>query len=167
MTLSSSGAAPLYDAQLRIDEIMDFGYPLATLASGAPLPPSGVRFDVTFSGTVTGPHFTGAVVGVDYLSVRADGRLELHLHARVRTDDGARLAFAGTGLAVARHDAGPLPVFEQVSLHSSDARYLWLNGLPIWGQGTIDLAHVALRVRGFTDAEVLASALQRVRRSPA
>ena len=161
MTLSTPVAAPLYDAQLHIDEIIDFGYPLAALASDTPLPPSGVRFDVTFSGTVAGTGLNGAVVGVDYLSVRADGRLDLHLHARVRTDDGARLAFVGTGIAIATRGAGPLPLFEQVTLHSTDARYLWVNGLPIWGHGTIDLSRAELRVRGFTDPDVLAGALQR------
>lgn len=167
MTSPFPDAAPLYDAQLHIDEIVDFGYPLAALASGAPVPPGGVRFDVTFSGAVTGPRVTGSVTGVDYLSVRADGRLDLHLHARVRTEDGASLAFAGSGLAIPRRDPGPLPVFEQVSLHSSDSRYLWVNGLPIWGRGTIDLARAELQVRGFTAADVLVSLRQRVPASPA
>jgi hypothetical protein len=112
MTSPPPIATPLYDATLRIDEVIDFGYPLAALASGAPIPPSGIRFDVNFSGTVRGPRLTGAVGGVDYLSVRADGRLELHLHARVRTEDGASPAFVGTGLAIARRDAGPLSLFD-------------------------------------------------------
>ena len=134
MTLSSPAATPLYDAHLHVDEIIEFGYPLPALASGTPLPPSGVRFDVSFSGTVAGTRLNGSVVGVDYLSVRADGRLDLHLHARVRTDDGARLAFIGTGIAITTGVAGPLPLFEQVTLHSTEARYVWVNGLPIWAR---------------------------------
>jgi hypothetical protein len=35
-------------------------------------------------------------------------------------------------------------------LHSSDARYAWVNALPIWGHGTIDLTRGELVVTGFT-----------------
>jgi hypothetical protein len=33
--------------------------------------------------------------GVDYLSARADGRVEIHIHAQITTEDGKKIALYG------------------------------------------------------------------------
>lgn len=147
---------PLYDVRLAIVATSDFGYSLQALISRSPpLPPSGARFDVAFDGTVEGPRLSGTISGVDYAHVRADGRMELHIHGRVVTSDGAPLSFSGGGVAIPDPSTGLLRMYESATLHTSDPRYLWVNGLPIWGTGTIDIARGEIRVTGFTSAASL------------
>jgi Protein of unknown function (DUF3237) len=57
------------------------------LSGAAAPPPQGARFDSYVEGTVTGPKLKGTVKGVDYANVRADGRLQLHVHAGITTED--------------------------------------------------------------------------------
>lgn len=153
------GATPLYEARLTIVATRDFGYPLEALRSrSTPVPPSGARYDVEFVGTIEGERLTGTVSGVDHVYVRADGRMELHLHGRVVTADGAPMAFSGSGVAVADPASELVRIYDSATLHTADPRYLWVNALPMWGVGTLDLARSELRVTGFTGPDAAAIA---------
>jgi hypothetical protein len=95
------------------------------MAGAAPPQPDGARFDVPFEGTSSGPKLKGRVAGVDYLRIRADGRFELHIHAEITTDDG-----------------------QKISLFTSSKAYPWVNGLQVWGTGTVDLGEQVVRIKG-------------------
>lgn len=140
----------IYDARLAIVGVTEFGYPLQALTSGSSAPPAGgARFDVAFEGTIEG-RLNGKVSGVDYVNVRADGRIDLDIHGRIETTDGAALSFHAAGLAIPDPGGGGFRLFETPSIQSSDPRYSWLNALPIWGRGTFELARGEIRAKAFT-----------------
>ena len=67
----------IYEYDLDITQVTDYGFTLEDVLSGkASVPPQGVRIDVAFEGRATG-RLAGHVNGIDYLRVRADGRLVL------------------------------------------------------------------------------------------
>jgi hypothetical protein len=63
--------------------------------------PSGTRLDIPFEGTATSSHWDGElpVRGVDYVTIRADGNMDLDLRARIGQGKGM-VAYRGTGLSV-------------------------------------------------------------------
>ena len=80
----------IYEADIQFTGMVEFGVSMEALSSGkAPLPLEGARFDQTFQGDLHGPKLRGKISGTDHLHVRADGLFQLHLHARVTTEDGA------------------------------------------------------------------------------
>ena len=52
------------------------------------IPPQGARFDAYFDGEIEGPRLKGRVSCADYIHVRGDGRIQLHIHGEITTDDG-------------------------------------------------------------------------------
>jgi hypothetical protein len=93
----------LYEYTPTITQVVDYGVPMEALMSGQASPPAeGARFDVYFEGPVNGMKLNGSVKGVDYLHVRADGRLKLDIHAEITTEDGKKIALAADGVALAR-----------------------------------------------------------------
>jgi hypothetical protein len=84
----------IYEHTVDIMQLTEYGVALDRLLSGAAPPVEGARFDVAVEGTATGPKLKGTVKGVDYLYVRADGRIQLHFHAGITTEDGKKLALA-------------------------------------------------------------------------
>jgi hypothetical protein len=140
---------PLYEAQLQITSVTEYGVALADVLAGAtPPPPEGVRLDIAFEGVVTGARLAGTAVGVDHAHVRADGCTELHIHARITTADGANVALVadGVGTPVA---GGVVEIREAARLHSSDPRYRWVNARVLWGTGTVDVARREIHLRAF------------------
>ncbi|HEX5760367.1 MAG TPA: DUF3237 family protein [Thermoanaerobaculia bacterium] len=103
---------------------------------------------MAFQGPIEGARLRGTASGVDYARVRGDGRMDLHIHARIATGDGAAVSLSGGGVAVPDPASGLLRLYLTVTLHSSDARYAWLNGLPVWTTGTADLARAEMQVAG-------------------
>ena len=63
---------------------------LEAVMSGQAPPAEGARFDVHFEGPVTGPKFSGSAKGADYLHIRADGRIQLDIHAEITTRTARR-----------------------------------------------------------------------------
>ncbi len=89
----------IYEHEMQIKQVTEYGVPFDKLLSGAAAPPpEGARFDLHVEGTVTGPKLKGTVKGVDYVNVRADGRLQLHFHAEITTEDSKRIAFFADGV---------------------------------------------------------------------
>jgi hypothetical protein len=41
---------------------------------------------------------------VDYVTVRADGRIDLDIKAEITTDDGEKIAFAASGVGIPQPD---------------------------------------------------------------
>ncbi len=144
-------ASLLYEGEYRRTAQVDYGATLEALVSGAvPIPASGARVDIHFEGKLQGPRLNGYLTGVDYLLVRADGRCDLNMHARIDTADGARIAFWSDGIFVPPTDgSGIAQIRENVRLTTADPRYQWVNMLQIWLTGYIDLAAEAIYAKAY------------------
>ena len=137
----------LYEYTLQVTQVTEYGVSVEAVASGQAPPAEGVRFDVHFEGPVTGPKFSGSAKGVDYLNIRADGRIQLDIHAEITTEDGKKIALAADGVLM-----GAPPVFElreNVTLTTSHPEYTWVNTIQIWATGTADLAKGEIRLKAY------------------
>ena len=140
----------LYDAAVSFTEIVEYGMSLESLLTGsASLPLAGARFDVHFRGVLRGPRFSGSLVGVDYLHMRADGRGQLHIHARITTDDNHNIAFFADGVVFPQEGATVWQLRENVSFTTAAASCEWLNQLQGWGQGTVDPGKGEIKVKAY------------------
>ena len=130
----------IYEYDLDITGATDFGVSLEAILSGKEaVPPQGARIDVAFEGRASG-RVSGKVRGVDYLRVRADGRIDLDIRATIETDDGHRIALSADGVAVAQPGNAVVALRENVSLTTASAQYAWVNSRQIWAPGTVNLA---------------------------
>ena len=112
-------------------------------------PPQGARFDGAFEGPVTGPKLTGTLRGVDYLTLRADGFFQLHIHAEMAPASGEKIAFFADGVATPREGNPVADLRENVSLSTACEAYAWVNALQIWAIGTLDLAEQVVHIKGY------------------
>lgn len=138
----------LYEYTAHFTDVVEYGTSMEALMSGqAAPPPEGARFDVSYEGPITGPKLAGAIKGVDYLQVRADGRFQLHIHAEITTDDGKKIAVAADGVGM-----GAPPVMqlrENATLTTSAPEHCWVNTIQIWGTGTVDVSKGEVRIEGY------------------
>lgn len=138
----------LYELTLQVTRVVEYGASLEALTSGQAAPPAeGARFDVYFEGPVAGTKVSGSLTGVDYLYLRAGGRLELHVHAEITTDGGQRIAVAADGVAMG--EAPVLQIRENVTLTTCHPEYSWVNPIQVWARGTVDLAKGEIRLAGY------------------
>jgi hypothetical protein len=137
----------VYDASVQITKIIDYGVKLEEALGRTELPPAGVRFDVEFEGTSSGP-LSGTVHGVDYLYIRPDGRLELHIHAVITAKDGERVAIHAPGVGTVNAD-GTAGFTEYVTAHTSFEQYAWLNQTALRGTGLVNLATGSISVQTY------------------
>lgn len=148
--VQASSLEHLYHVHARITEVVEFGTPLQPLLSGEiPPPASGARFDVHVEGTLSGPKLQGKLTAVDYVTIRADGRMELHIHGVASTDDGAKIAVFIDGLGTLVPAAGEIRLHEDVTLHCTDVRFKWVNTLAIWARGVVDLQTMEVHVDAY------------------
>jgi hypothetical protein len=120
--------------------VTDYGVSLDSILAGKEkVPPQGARFDVAFEGNATG-RLSGRVRGVDYLRMRADGRMDLDIHATIETSDGVRIGLSADGVAVLRPGEQVADLRENVSLTTAAGSYAWVNTRQIWGAGSVNLA---------------------------
>src|SRR3990172_10307978 len=94
----------IYEYDLDVTGMTDYGVSLYAILSGKEkkkIPPQGVRIDVAFEGRAIG-RLAGRVRGIDYLRIRADGRIDLDIRAIVETTDGHRIALSADGVATPR-----------------------------------------------------------------
>ena len=130
----------IYEYDLDVSGITDYGVSLDAILSGKEkLPPQGVRIDVAFEGRAVG-RLAGRVRGVDYLRLRADGRVDLDIRAIIETDDGYRIALSADGVGVPRAAEPVADLSENISLNTVAKDYAWVNTRQIWGSGTVNFA---------------------------
>jgi hypothetical protein len=130
-----------YVPHLTIFEVVEYGVSADAVLSGNESPPSeGARFDFHLQGEVVGPNLEGSLKGVDYVAVRADGRVELHIHACITTSKGERIALIAGGIAFRKDASHILELRENVTLLSNHRSLSWLNGLQIWASGKVDMS---------------------------
>lgn len=141
----------IYKAAVRFVGTTEFGASMGAFASGqTQIPPGGMRFDQEFEGDLLGPRIEGTIHGIDYLNVRADGLFQMHLHARVRTRDGANIALSSRGISVHIPDDPVGHVRSAVSLFSSDTRYQWVNRLHLWAMGPMDPMNGTATIKAYS-----------------
>lgn len=137
----------IYEVVAPFTGITDYGIDVQAILSGAQAPPSeGARIDFAFQGTFCGERLAGTVAGVDYAHVRADGRADLHIHATLTVQDGARIAFFADGVALPGPD-GVWQLRENCRFLTSFAAHRWLNAIQAWGIGTVDLGRGEVRIK--------------------
>lgn len=140
----------LYEAKVKFTGVTEFGVSMDSLMGGeTPPPPEGARFDVAFEGSTVGPKVNGSILGVDYVHVRADGRFQLHIHAEITTDDGAKISVFADGVGLPRENSPIADLRENVTLTTSSEAYSWVNRLQVWAKGTVDLEKQEVEVKGY------------------
>lgn len=140
---------PLYEYTASLTRRTDYGLDLdEVLAGEVPIPPNGLRVDLHFEGEVRG-ELAGRIEGVDYLNVRADGRMELDIRATLTTEGGAKLALAAGGVVLPAEGTPVARLRENVRLSSAHADYAWLNPLEVWAVGEADMEARTVTLRGY------------------
>lgn len=140
----------VYEAAAHFTNMVEYGPSLQSIIEGkAGPPPEGARFDASFEGTLTGPKLKGKVHGVDYVSMRADGRVELHIHAQVDSADGAKISLFADGVGTLDPKAGILHLRENATLRSNAPAHSWVNTIQIWAEGKVDFAKGEIKVSGY------------------
>ncbi|MPZ54004.1 MAG: DUF3237 family protein [Acidimicrobiia bacterium] len=89
--------------------------------------PAGMRIDFPFEGKAMGPHWEGErpVSGVDYVTVRADGNMDLDIRGTI----GAKretIGYRATGVSIANDDGSANPQ-ELVTFQTGNEDFAWLN----------------------------------------
>jgi hypothetical protein len=139
----------IYEMELDLTGVTDYGLSMDALLTGREaVPLQGARFDLAVNGSSKG-RLAGRAHGVDYLQVRADGRMELDLHLTVETDDGRRIALSGGGQAAPRNGEPILDVFGNIRLSTACKEYAWVNERQIWSVGTASLVTGKILVEAF------------------
>ena len=69
----------------------------------------------------------GRAVGVDYITLRADGRIDLNIQADITTDDGEKIALAASGVAIPKPGSPVVALRENVMLTTASETYAWVN----------------------------------------
>jgi hypothetical protein len=142
-------AEQLYEYTAQVAGTVEYGASLqAILAGETPPPPGGLRVDVAFEGPVTG-RLNGSVVGVDYLNLRADGRIDLDIRGDITTSDGEKIALAASGVAIRRGESMVFSLRENVQLTTASESYSWVNPLQVWGVGSVDLGTGKINITGY------------------
>jgi hypothetical protein len=139
----------IYEYDLDVRGASDYGVSLADILAGkVKVPPQGARVDVAFEGRAKG-RLSGRVRGVDYLLIRADGRVDLDIRASIETDDGCRIALSADGVGTPRAGEPVADLCENVRLTSAAADYAWVNARQIWGVGTVNFATGKIHIEAF------------------
>lgn len=130
----------IFEYALDITKTADSGIALSDILSGAQaVPPQGLRIDVHFEGQASGD-IAGHVYGVDYIRLRADGRISLDIRAMIEVDAERRIAISADGVAVVRDGEPMADLWENVSLTTAAPEYAWVNTKQIWSVGTVNFA---------------------------
>jgi hypothetical protein len=130
----------IYEYDLDVTGMTDYGVTLQAILSGqTSVPPQGARIDVAFEGRATG-RLAGSVRGIDYLRVRADGRVDLDIRAVIETEGGQKIALSADGVGVARAAEPIADLCENVTLATVAKEYAWVNTRQVWAIGTVNFA---------------------------
>jgi uncharacterized protein (TIGR02246 family) len=139
----------VYEYDLDLTGTTDYGIAMDDIMSGkVKVPPQGARFDVSFVGPVKGK-VNGQIKGIDYLQMRADGRLDLDFKASIETTDGQRIGVTGGGVASPRQGEPIADLAENVRLITASPAYSWVNNKQVWGIGEVNTATKKVHIEGY------------------
>jgi hypothetical protein len=142
----------LFEEHVRLTGVTEYGLSWNEMNEGkADLPQEGARFDISFKGELKGSRIKGTVKGVDYLTIRADGRFILRIYATVITHDGEYIALEEDGILIPHvENAKHADLQFNMKFTTASPRYDWLNNLPVWGIGYIDRETGSVYIKGYT-----------------
>jgi len=150
MEANGQQEAPLYEYTAHFTKVVEYGTSAEALFSGqAAPPPEGARLDVYFEGPVTGTKLRGHMTAVDYIQIRADGRVELNIRAEITTDDGKKIALHTDGVGIPQNGSPVFLLRENATLTTNHPEYAWLNPLQIWAPGTVDVSKGEIQVKAY------------------
>ena len=139
----------IYSYDLDVTGVTDYGVTLDAILEGEiAIPPQGVRLDVAFAGRASG-RVSGQVTGVDFVRLRADGRIDLDIRASIVTDTGERIALSADGVAVPRAGERVADLFENITLSTAAGSFGWVNTRLVWGIGTVDFTAGKIHIDGY------------------
>lgn len=139
----------IFELNFDVTGVTDCGITLDAVLSGqTAVPPQGIRLDVAFEGRASG-RLSGQVRGVDYIRMRADGRIDLDIRSTIETDDGHRIALSASGAGTPRTTSPMADIFENITLLTAAAPYDWVNTRQIWAIGTVDFAAGKIVLTGY------------------
>ena len=139
----------IYEYDCDFTGVTDYGVTMeAILAGKEKVPLQGARFDVAFEGRAKG-RLSGRVRGIDYLRMRADGRVDLDIRAIIETDDGHRIALSADGVGRPRAAEPIADLCENVFLTTAAADYAWVNTRQIWAPGTVHLVAGKIHIEAY------------------
>lgn len=89
--------------------------------------PAGMRIDFPFKGVATSPHWEGErpVAGIDYVTVRSDGNMDLDVHG-VIGEKRESVSYRATGVSIANPDRSANPR-ELLIFETGNQDLSWLN----------------------------------------
>ncbi|HSL25143.1 MAG TPA: DUF3237 family protein [Acidimicrobiia bacterium] len=89
--------------------------------------PQGTRIDFPFEGTAVSRHWEGErpVRGIDYVTVRADGHMDLEIRATIG-EKRETVAYRGTGVSIAKSPTEATPQ-ELITFQTGVEDLAWLN----------------------------------------
>lgn len=98
--------------------------------------PAGTRIDFPFEGTATSRHWEGErpVMGIDYVTVRGDGNMDLDIHATIG-EKRETISYQATGVSIAHEDRTASPQ-ELITFQTGNEDLGWLNSVIGVGLGT-------------------------------
>jgi len=139
----------IYEYDLDVTEVIDYGVLMEDILSGkTSVPPQGARIDFAFEGRASG-RLAGRMQGIDYLLIRADGRVNLNIHMSLETEEGHRIAFAADGVCLPLPGETIADLCENVELIAASEEYSWVNTRQVWGIGTVNFASGKVHVDAY------------------
>ena len=145
-------ATLLFEEHVQLTGIRDFGLSWEALNEGrVKVPGEGARFDISFEGDLKGPRIEGRIRGVDYLTIRADGRFMLRIYATVITKDGEAIALEEDGILIPGQNGSTVADLQfNMKFTTAAKAYSWINNIPVWAVGRIDRQTGSVYIRAFT-----------------
>lgn len=108
--------------------------------------PSGTRIDFPFEGSATSPHWEGErpVSGIDHVTVRSDGNMDLDLRATIGTGrDTVAYRANGVVLGISRTEGAPQ---ELITFQTGNEDLAWLNSVIAVALGRTEDTSLSLSV---------------------
>lgn len=108
--------------------------------------PQGTRIDFPFEGTATSSHWEGErpVRGVDYVTVRGDGHMDLEIRATIG-EKRETVAYRGTGVSIVKSPTEAKPQ-ELITFQTGNEDLAWLNTAVGIGWGGGEAGTIAVTV---------------------
>lgn len=113
--------------------------------------PSGTRIDFPFEGTAVSPHWSGErpVKGVDYVTVREDGNMDLEIRGTIG-EKRETVAYRAWGVSIVKSASEASPQ-ELIAFQTGNEDLGWLNtvigiGLGQGLEGKLNLGIYVVRV---------------------
>jgi hypothetical protein len=108
--------------------------------------PGGTRLDFPFEGAATSRHWEGErpVRGIDYVTVRSDGHMDLDIRATIG-EKRETIAYRGTGVSIVKSPTEAMPQ-ELLTFQTGNEEFGWLNTRVGFGVGAGEAGAINLTI---------------------